>query len=86
MVVFISPFLVFPFIGLMVLVCLFRKFYLQSAKSVRLYEGFIKSPVLQHVSSTINGLITIRAFDFQKIFNTNFDILQNDHTSVYFQF
>lgn len=49
-------------------------------------EGVAKSPVIQHVSSSLNGLSTIRAFKAQDRFNQNFNIYQNDHSSAFFMY
>ena len=39
-----------------------------------------------HVSNTINGLASIRAFGAQKTFEKQFYGYQNDHTSMWFLF
>lgn len=46
----------------LLLVCFYlvRKFYLPPALSVKRFEASARSEVLSHVSSTVNGLPTIR--------------------------
>lgn len=84
MVVSVKPWLLVPFAVLMVLVMLFRNLYLKTAKYIRMLEGVAKSPVVQHISGTLNGLSTIRAFKQSTRFNNNFNVYQNDHCSAYF--
>lgn len=86
MVISLKPWLLVPFAVLMILVLLFRNLYLRTAKYIRMLEGVAKSPVIQHIGSTLNGLSTIRAFKQSERFNENFNIYQNDHCSAYFMY
>ncbi|KAK8407821.1 hypothetical protein O3P69_002393 [Scylla paramamosain] len=47
-------------------------------------ESIARSPVLTHLSVSLQGLITVRAFESQDFFMNQFDELQNFHTSVWF--
>lgn len=86
MIVLLNYWLIFPLAILMTLVLLFRNLYLRTAKSIRMLEGVAKSPVIQHINSTINGLSTIRAYKSSDRFNQNFNMYQNDHSSAYFMY
>ena len=84
MIVILNWYLVIPLAVLMTLVLLFRNLYLKTAKYIRMLEGVAKSPVIQHISSSLNGLSTVRAFNAQNRFIKRFHVLQNDHSSCYF--
>ncbi|KAJ3620809.1 hypothetical protein MTP99_004726 [Tenebrio molitor] len=52
--------------------------------SLRRTEGVARSPIFTHVTSTLEGLTTIRAAKAEKIMQQQFDTLQNLHTSVFY--
>lgn len=84
MVISVKPWLLVPFTVLMVLVMLFRNLYLKTAKYIRMLEGVAKSPAVQHISGTLNGLGTIRSAKQSARFIDSFNVYQNDHCSAYF--
>ena len=45
-----------------------------------------RSPVFSHVSTTLSGLTTVRAFSAENTFEKQFFKYQNDHTSIFFLF
>lgn len=45
-----------------------------------------KSPVFSHISATLSGLPTIRAFNAEKLLQQEFDDHQDLNTGVYFMF
>lgn len=49
-------------------------------------EGITRSPVFSHMSTSLHGLTTIRAFGVQSAFENKFDIVQDVHTSAWFLF
>ncbi|XP_053595920.1 ATP-binding cassette subfamily C member 4-like [Microplitis demolitor] len=62
------------------------KFYLKTAQDVKRLESAIKSRVLSHVSTSFDGLPTIRSRDnAEKIMlRNNFDRYQDDHTRAWY--
>uniref|UniRef100_T1IZ26 Uncharacterized protein n=1 Tax=Strigamia maritima TaxID=126957 RepID=T1IZ26_STRMM len=63
-----------------------RKFYLATARDVKRLEGITRSPVFSHLSVSLQGLCTIRAFNAQEIFYRTFDSHQDLHSSAWFLF
>ncbi|CAG9767681.1 unnamed protein product [Ceutorhynchus assimilis] len=61
-----------------------RGWYVASAKHIKHIEGIAKSPVFSHMSSSLNGLTTIRASQAEKVLITEFDNHQDVHTSAWF--
>ncbi|CAG2170433.1 unnamed protein product, partial [Oppiella nova] len=63
-----------------------RVYYLTSARSVKRLEGITRSPVFSHLSNTLYGLSTVRAFGAQQTFEKKFDDYQDSHTAAWFLF
>ncbi|XP_055617495.1 ATP-binding cassette sub-family C member 4-like isoform X2 [Toxorhynchites rutilus septentrionalis] len=63
-----------------------RFIFLRSARNVKRVEAIARSPVLAHTSSTIEGLVTIRAFRAQRQMLLEFDCRQNRNSSAAFMF
>jgi ATP-binding cassette, subfamily C (CFTR/MRP), member 1 len=49
---------------------LIQKFYLRTSKQLRLLDLEARSPLYQHFTETLEGLATIRAFQWQSYFNS----------------
>lgn len=79
-----NQFLVLPFILFMIFVVIYRTFYIRTARSLETLEGVGKSPIIQHLSSTLNGLSTVRAFKSDDKFIKKFNQYLNDHTAIDF--
>ena len=45
-----------------------------------------RSPVYGHVTTSVHGLATIRAFRAQPTMETQFTTIQDDHTSVFYMY
>lgn len=84
MIFCIEKFLIIPIVILVVVIILVRNFYLDTARSIATLEGMSKSPVVQHLASSINGISTIKAFKSQKRFIRKFEMYQNDYSSALF--
>lgn len=54
--------------------------------NVKRLEGIAKSPVYTHLSATLHGLSTIRAYKAEKILEIEFDNHQDTHTACWFLF
>ncbi|XP_018302134.1 probable multidrug resistance-associated protein lethal(2)03659 [Mycetomoellerius zeteki] len=63
-----------------------RLFYLATSRSVKRLEGITRSPVFAHLSATLQGLPTIRAFGAEAILTKEFDNHQDLHSSAWYIF
>eukprot|EP00795_Rhopilema_esculentum_P002810 gene2810-1037_t len=63
-----------------------RRYYIKTAREVKRIEGLLRSPIYGHVSTTLLGLPTIRAFGVQSVFVDIFFKAQDDHTRSWFAF
>ena len=49
-----------------------RSFYLKSSREIKRLEALSRSPVYAHLSETLTGLVTVRAFDATDRFRREF--------------
>ncbi|XP_038065585.1 multidrug resistance-associated protein 4-like [Patiria miniata] len=63
-----------------------RRYYLASSRDVKRLEGIARSPVFSHLSATLTGLSTVRAFKAQQRFTADFDGYLDGHTRAWFLF
>ncbi|CAD6992114.1 unnamed protein product [Ceratitis capitata] len=63
-----------------------RSFYLNTSRDVKRIEAVTRSPIYSHLSASLNGLPTIRAFCAQKMLISEFDNYQDLHSSGYYMF
>ncbi|CAG9575807.1 unnamed protein product [Danaus chrysippus] len=72
-----------PSIVLLICFFFFVKLYLKTAQGVKRLEGTTKSPVFGMVTSSLNGIATIRSAGAQKRLIDDFDTHQDLHTSAW---
>jgi ATP-binding cassette subfamily C (CFTR/MRP) protein 4 len=82
----VNPYLLIPSLVLGVIFHFIRRFYLKTARSVKRLEGIARSPVFSHLSTSLYGLTTIRAFQVEKQFARQFDAHQDLHSAAWFIF
>ena len=80
----ITPYLLIPAVILLTCCIYIRSRYVNIARDVKRLEGVTKTPVFSHLSTSLYGLTTIRAFRAQYRFKDTFDLFQDEHTSAYF--
>jgi ATP-binding cassette subfamily C (CFTR/MRP) protein 4 len=86
LVIYIRPLVLIPTLVVAVIFVLLRKFYLQTSRSVKRIEGVTRSPVFSQLSTSLNGLTTIRAFKAQDMLVAEFDNIQDIHSSAWFTY
>ncbi|KAK5648315.1 hypothetical protein RI129_003207 [Pyrocoelia pectoralis] len=75
-----------PSFGLLVLFYFLRIIFLETSRSVKRIEGINRSPILTHLTASIYGISTIRAFSAQKLLIQEYDSLQDKHSSAWYLF
>ena len=83
-VIYASPYVAIPTIFVGIIFYIFRRFYLKTSRSVKRLEGVTKSPVFSTLSSSLNGLTSIRAFKAEEMMTNEFDHHQDVHSSTFF--
>ncbi|ELT90554.1 hypothetical protein CAPTEDRAFT_148727 [Capitella teleta] len=82
----VNPWVLIGVIPLGMIFILLRKFYLQTSRAVKRIEGVARSPALSHLSSTVHGLHTVRAYGVEAVFMEEFHRHQDVHSSAWFLF
>ncbi|XP_054158178.1 ATP-binding cassette sub-family C member 4-like, partial [Oppia nitens] len=77
-------YLIIPAIGLLAAILAMRWIYLKTSRDLQRFEGIARSPLYNHMTTTLSGLITIRAYRAEQMFREQYYRYQNDHTSTYF--
>ena len=59
---------------------------MHSSRDIKRLEGISRSPVFSQLSTSLQGLTTIRAFNAEPLLRSEFDYQQDLHTSTWFAF
>ncbi|XP_056895808.1 ATP-binding cassette sub-family C member 4-like isoform X2 [Takifugu flavidus] len=82
----IIPWILIPVAPLLAIFLYLRCYFLQTSRDIKRLESTTRSPVFSHLSSTLHGLSTIRAFKVQQAFQQMFDEFQDIHSEAWFLF
>jgi ATP-binding cassette subfamily C (CFTR/MRP) protein 4 len=80
----VSPFTIIPGIIIFIVMYYLRIVFLTSSRSIKRMEATNRSPILAHLTESVKGLTTIRAFGTTQILHKEFDNYQDLHSSVYY--
>ncbi|CAH3114175.1 unnamed protein product [Pocillopora meandrina] len=84
-VVFV-PYLLAAAIPIVLLFLFIRHYYLKTAREVKRIEAMNRSPFYSHISTSLQGLTTIRAYRAENRFKNQYDVYQDNHTAAWFLF
>ncbi|KAL2081657.1 hypothetical protein ACEWY4_023510 [Coilia grayii] len=82
----IIPWILIPIIPLLALFLYLRRYFLCTSREIKRLESTTRSPVFSHLSSSLQGLWTIRAFKAQQRLQQTFDAHQDVHSAAWFLF
>lgn len=82
----VIPWIFIPLVPIGILFVVVRRYYIRTSRHIKRLEGTTRSPVFSHLSASLQGLHTIRAFAVQDKFQEEFDNHQNLHTESWFLF
>ncbi|XP_061925145.1 ATP-binding cassette sub-family C member 4-like [Entelurus aequoreus] len=82
----IIPWILIPFVPLFSVILCLRRYFLQTSRDIKRLEATTRSPVFSHLSSSLQGLSTIRAFKVQEWFQQMFDDYQDLHSEAWILF
>lgn len=82
--VVVCPWLLIPCVVLSAFCVPVRNIYIKTARELQRLDSIARSPVYSHISATFDGLITIRAFGLEKLFNTQYMHFLADSVSCRF--
>ncbi|XP_066264201.1 ATP-binding cassette sub-family C member 9-like [Branchiostoma lanceolatum] len=81
----VTPYFMIGALPIMLLYYFVQKFYRATARELQRLDAINKSPMFAHVSETLGGLSTIRAFRVEKRFNDNLmEKVNRSNTPFYF--
>ncbi|KAJ8389751.1 hypothetical protein AAFF_G00114570 [Aldrovandia affinis] len=82
----VIPWILIPVLPLLIVFLILRRYFLQTSRDIKRLESTTRSPVFSHLSSSLQGLWTIRAFRAERRFQETFDAHQNLHSEAWFLF
>lgn len=82
----INPWLLVPTLIVAVIFYFLRIIYIRTNRNLKRLEAINRSPIYNHISATLKGLITIRAFRAEQKVLSEFENYQNLHTSPWYLF
>ncbi|XP_030637683.1 ATP-binding cassette sub-family C member 4 [Chanos chanos] len=82
----VIPWILIPVLPLLIVFLFLRRYFLRTSRDVKRLESTTRSPVFSHLSSSLQGLWTIRAFRAEERFQQTFDAHQDLHSEAWFLF
>uniref|UniRef100_A0A7N8XUN0 Multidrug resistance-associated protein 4 n=1 Tax=Mastacembelus armatus TaxID=205130 RepID=A0A7N8XUN0_9TELE len=82
----VIPWILIPVLPLLLFFLYLRRYFLQTSRDIKRLESTTRSPVFSHLSSSLQGLWTIRAFGAENRFQKAFDAHQDLHSEAWFLF
>uniref|UniRef100_A0A3P9LFB7 ATP-binding cassette, sub-family C (CFTR/MRP), member 4 n=1 Tax=Oryzias latipes TaxID=8090 RepID=A0A3P9LFB7_ORYLA len=82
----VIPWILIPVVPLLLVFIFLRRYFLKTSREIKRLEGTTRSPVFSHLSSSLQGLWTIRAFGAEERFQREFDSHQDLHSGAWFLF
>nr|XP_039260711.1 multidrug resistance-associated protein 4-like isoform X5 [Styela clava] len=82
----VNYFVIIVIIPLVIYFLWLRNYYLRTSRDIKRLEGTCRSPVFSLLSSTLQGLLTVRAFGVQNQFENKFHECQDLHSASWFLF
>ncbi|KAF0046258.1 hypothetical protein F2P81_002787 [Scophthalmus maximus] len=79
----VIPWILIPLLPLLFVFLYLRRYFLETSRDIKRLESTTRSPVFSHLSSSLNGLWTIRAFGAEQRFQNIFDAHQDLHSEAW---
>ncbi|XP_043548623.1 multidrug resistance-associated protein 4 [Chiloscyllium plagiosum] len=82
----VIPWILIPITPLAIVFFFLRHYYLKTSRDIKRMETSTRSPVFSHLSSSLQGVWTIRATKTEQQFQAKFDEHQDLHSGTWFLF
>ncbi|CAL8406691.1 unnamed protein product, partial [Arctogadus glacialis] len=80
----VVPWILILVIPLLIIFAFLRRYFLKTSRDIKRLERTTRSPVFSHLSSSLQGLWTIRAFRAEQRFQDIFDAHQDLHSETWY--
>ncbi|XP_020629411.1 multidrug resistance-associated protein 4-like isoform X2 [Orbicella faveolata] len=84
--VMVMPFILVGLVPLTLVFYCVRNYYLKTSREIKRLEATARSPVLSHLTTTLEGLPSIRTHNLQQLMMQEFNLCQDQHTETWFLF
>ncbi|KAJ8954555.1 hypothetical protein NQ318_000789 [Aromia moschata] len=82
----LNPWILLPTVIILTIFYYLRHVFLATSRDIKRVEGVTRSPIYTHLTASLQGLTTIRAFEAQEILTMEFDNYQDQYSAAYFMF
>ncbi|XP_044266867.1 ATP-binding cassette subfamily C member 4-like isoform X2 [Tribolium madens] len=82
----VNPWTLIPSIAVVIIMLLIRFVYLSTSRDVKRMESTNRSPIFSHLTESMKGLTTIRAYGAQEVLEKEFETHQDIHTSIFYMY
>ncbi|XP_047408548.1 ATP-binding cassette sub-family C member 4 isoform X2 [Sciurus carolinensis] len=82
----VIPWIAIPLVPLAIVFLFLRRYFLNTSRDVKRLESTTRSPIFSHLSSSLQGLWTIRAYRAEERCQELFDAHQDLHSEAWFLF
>ncbi|CAG9854733.1 unnamed protein product [Phyllotreta striolata] len=80
----LTVWIMIPTLVIAVLFYLMKVVFVHTTRDIKRIESVTRSPIFTHLSASLQGLTTVRAFKAQSILKSEFDNYQNLNSAAYF--
>uniref|UniRef100_UPI00398F2F2F ATP-binding cassette sub-family C member 4 n=1 Tax=Pristiophorus japonicus TaxID=55135 RepID=UPI00398F2F2F len=82
----VIPWILLPITPLVIVFFFLRRYFLETSRDIKRMESTTRSPAFSHLSTSLQGLWTIRATKSEQQFQAKFDEHQDLHSETWFLF
>ncbi|CAG9768726.1 unnamed protein product [Ceutorhynchus assimilis] len=82
----VVPLILVPTGFILIAFYLIRVVFIATTRDIKRFEAITRSPVFSHLTASLQGLTTIRAFGAQNILKKEFDNYQNSYSATTYMF
>ncbi|CAG9863720.1 unnamed protein product [Phyllotreta striolata] len=82
----VNPWIMIPTLVIFIIMLFFKMAFLKTSRNIKRIEAITRSPIYTHLTASLQGITTIRAFGAEEILCKKFDDLQDNYTAASYLF